>query len=618
MAYQSLYRRYRPQKFAEIRGQEHVIKALRNAVREDRVGHAYLLSGPRGTGKTTAARILAKVMNCEDITDGEPCGVCDSCRSIEAGTSFDLHELDAASNNKVDDVRDLLSKVALGTPGRTKVYLLDEVHMLTPGAENALLKTLEEPPDHVIFVLATTEPHKVVSTIRSRTQHLELTLISADEMTELVREVAADAELDIDDVVVGHVIKAGGGSARDTLSALDQAVAAGGIADSDTSTSELLSALSDSDPGRALSAVEAATERGVDPRRIGEQFVDALRLVFLVKLGSAPSRLSDPERELAEAHAPALSPAVITNALETVGRALVDMRQAPDPRIDLEVAIVRITRPAAGGDLNALVARIEVLERGRADTSAADQSAGQPDPSSAAVATTPPAPSEPPASEAPPSRSPQAQSSPEPVGESRGAQRARDALKPRGDSPPPPPSAARPSPDPAPTEPSVTGPAEVATTEPVAVPVPQPESSLPTTDSDGPIDIDSFRIEFRSLVDELSTAARARFLVGTVNSIDGNHVQFMLPNDAQLRRCEKFRADVEAALSTRLGRPMSLELSVGQIGEPTSSPAPAEQPEADHEVDLGDLTDAGDAGNTVVERIADVFPGAEMLTTPES
>src|SRR6478672_10861576 len=193
MAYQSLYRRYRPQRFGELRGQEQLVRALQHAVQTDTVGHAYLFSGPRGTGKTSTARILAKVLNCENPVDGEPDGVCASCLAIEQGTSFDVHELDAASNNGVDAIRELVAKASLGTPGRTKVYILDEVHMLSTPASNALLKTLEEPPAHVVFVLATTDPQKVLPTIRSRTQHFEFRLIGPDVLVDLLKDVNASA-----------------------------------------------------------------------------------------------------------------------------------------------------------------------------------------------------------------------------------------------------------------------------------------------------------------------------------------------------------------------------------------------------------------------------------------
>jgi DNA polymerase-3 subunit gamma/tau len=185
--YQSLYRRFRPSTFAEVKGQDHVVLALRNAVRDQRVAHAYLFSGPRGTGKTSTARILAKALNCTDLRDGEPCGQCSSCLEITRGTSLDVHELDAASNNGVEAMRDLVSRAALGTPGRQKVYIVDEVHMLSTAASNALLKTLEEPPAHVIFVLATTDPQKVLPTIRSRTQHFEFRLLGPETLGELLR-----------------------------------------------------------------------------------------------------------------------------------------------------------------------------------------------------------------------------------------------------------------------------------------------------------------------------------------------------------------------------------------------------------------------------------------------
>ena len=363
MAYQSLYRRYRPRTFAEIKGQDHVTAALRAAVRESRVGHAYLFHGPRGTGKTTTARVLAKALNCTNPgADGEPCAACESCLSIEQNRSFDLHELDAASNNKVDDMRALLERVKLGTPGRAKVYLLDEAHMLTPGAENALLKTLEEPPDHVTWVLATTEPHKVVETIRSRCQVFELGLLGADALTEHVRFVVADAGLEVAEEVVDYVVAAGAGSVRDALSALDRVVAAGGVVELDDSTGAVLGALADRDPAAALAAVDEALGRGRDPRRIGEGVLGGLRNAFLTAMGSPPDRLAEPERAQAEVLVARMAPPFMTRALETLGAALVDMRQSPDPRVDLEVAMVRLTRPDADRSLDALTERVARLE----------------------------------------------------------------------------------------------------------------------------------------------------------------------------------------------------------------------------------------------------------------
>src|SRR3954462_205659 len=243
--YQSLYRRYRPQRFSEVRGQDHVTRALQNAVREGRVAHAYMFSRPRGTGKTSTARILAKALNCTNPQGGEPCCECESCIQVQRGASLDVVELDAASNRKLDEMRDLLSRVALGTPGRWKVYIIDEVHQLTADASSALLKTLEEPPGHVIFVLATTDPQKVLPTIRSRTQHFEVHLLPASDLESLVDDIVADAGLELSPEGRTYVLRAGAGSARDTLSALDRVVAAGGVPDSVDAVDELVEALCD-------------------------------------------------------------------------------------------------------------------------------------------------------------------------------------------------------------------------------------------------------------------------------------------------------------------------------------------------------------------------------------
>ena len=259
-------------------------------------------------------------------------------------------------------MRDLLGKVNLGNPGRMKVYILDEVHMLTRGAENSLLKTLEEPPGHVVWVLATTEPHKVVETIRSRCQVFELGLLGAEEMTAHVRWVIEDAGLDVDDDAVDYVVSVGGGSVRDTLSALDRVVAAGGVVEIDQSTDQLLQALAAKSIAGALTAVGEATGRGRDPRTIGEMLLAGLRDAFLTLMGSPPPRITGAEQERASGIAEQMSAVQLTRALETLGTALVEMRQAPDPRVHLEVALVRLCRPAGDSSVDSLLERIEQLE----------------------------------------------------------------------------------------------------------------------------------------------------------------------------------------------------------------------------------------------------------------
>jgi DNA polymerase III subunit gamma/tau len=363
MAYQSLYRRYRPRRFADMRGQEHVVLALRNAVRDDRLGHAHLFSGPRGTGKTTSARILAKVLNCTNVQDGEPCCECASCKAVEAGTSYDVHELDAASNNGVDSMRDLIEKTMLGTPGRFKVYILDEVHMLSKAAEAALLKTLEEPPPHVIFVLATTDPQKVSETIRSRCQKLQFNLISADVLADHVRWIIQDAGLIVSDDAIETVVRQGGGSARDTLSALEQVVAAGGVAPDAEPLDELIEALIDADSGRAIVAVATAVRDGRDARTLTENLVAHLRDCFLSLMSPELVQLPDRSAQRVLDQGKRLGVASTVRAMEVLGEMLVELRHAPDPRLLLDVAIVRLTSAAADTSPAALLARLERLEQ---------------------------------------------------------------------------------------------------------------------------------------------------------------------------------------------------------------------------------------------------------------
>ncbi len=552
MQYTSLYRRYRPRRFSEIRGQDHVVAALRNAVKEDRVHHAYLLSGPRGTGKTTAARILAKVLNCDKPLEGEPCCACDSCLSIDAGNSFDLHELDAASNNKVDDMRDLLGKVALGTPGRTKVYLLDEVHMLTSGAENALLKTLEEPPDHVIFILATTEPHKVVETIRSRSQHLELKLLSKEELESLVEDVATDAELDVDTDGKIHAVRSGRGSARDTLSALDRVVS-GGIISDDETVHNLLNALAEKNSSKALGAVSEGISRGREPRVIAEELLGALRTAFLLKMGVPSEEIGEEEINHSLSFSDQVTPGLITKALEVLGVALVDMRRAPDPRVDLEVALVRLTREEGQQSnelIETLTARIEELERQLSSMSAAPSTPIKP------------------------------------------SSKAKEILS----------KTSKPSTPPKIQEESSSPPEEN----------PSKEKQVETSGSIEVPELNSVVAAWKDIIQTMSKRARSRLAASQIIDIVGAEVVLGLPNEPHRQRCVDLTEEIKAALSNHFSTPLQLRLDVVSSNSDSSKPAPKPKKE-NLEVDTSGSISADTFEGSATDQVIKAFPGAEIV-----
>ena len=667
MSYQSLYRRYRPRRFSEVRGQEHLVSALRNAVVEDRVGHAYLFSGPRGTGKTSTARILAKVLNCENPVGGEPDCTCASCLAIDAGTSFDVHELDAASNNGVDAIRDLIAKASLGTPGRTKVYILDEVHMLSTPASNALLKTLEEPPDHVVFVLATTDPQKVLPTIRSRTQHFEVHLLPASDLEGLVDFVVADAGLELSPEGRTYVLRAGGGSARDTLSALDRVVAAGGVPDSVDAVDELVEALCDHDTGRALVAVESAMSRGRNPRVLGESLIARLRDVFLASVNADLSRLSEADQERALDQARRLSAAGATRALELLGDAFVGIQDALDPRIPLEVALVRLTRPDADTSVAALAERISRLEHG---------APAAPAPSVPASPRAPAAPSAAPsAAKAPPEPVTAAAVGPaKPAAEQvvddadlpadaatdapavaadggRPGDAARQVLRTRGASPagapparptapkgparpPSPPRSSRPGTAAAATG-SPASPAAPAATTPPPEPAPPPAATpdegappspaAPTAAASAGSGLptrDEITLAWGDQVLEaLPQRARVRWAAGHWSAVSDGSALFELPNQHYVPRCEECRADVEAGLAQHFGRPIPVRIVVGDSAPDPSvaphlsvaPPPPSDAAPEENTIDPGELTDAPEAATSGLDRITATFPGAELV-----
>ena len=350
------------------------------------MGHAYLFSGPRGTGKTTTARLVAKALNCTNRgDDGDPCGVCDSCVAIAEASSLDVIEVDAASRSKVDDMRDLLERVAyLSAGGAKKVYILDEVHMLSTGAEAALLKTLEESPEHVVFVLATTDPLKVAPTIRSRTQHYEFTLYTVDELVGHLADVCAKEGVDADPEALAVIARAGAGSMRDSLSLLDQAIAHGRVDVEQVNALfggtvfdgriAILRAVADEDVAGALVALGVLLDAGHEPRRLTEDLLATVRDAFLLTSARGRVRVDLPgdDQQALGALGEQVGAPMLVRTLETLGQAIVDMRgtDAADPRLVLEIALVRLARREAGTPLQALAERVDRLERGTSPVAA--------------------------------------------------------------------------------------------------------------------------------------------------------------------------------------------------------------------------------------------------------
>ncbi|MGW7002246.1 DNA polymerase III subunit gamma and tau [Streptomyces sp. NPDC054933] len=380
----ALYRRYRPETFAEVIGQEHVTDPLQQALRNNRVNHAYLFSGPRGCGKTTSARILARCLNCEQGPTPTPCGECQSCRDLARGGpgSIDVIEIDAASHGGVDDARDLREKAFFGpASSRYKIYIIDEAHMVTSAGFNALLKVVEEPPEHLKFIFATTEPEKVIGTIRSRTHHYPFRLVPPGTLRDYLAEVCARESIPVEDGVYPLVVRAGAGSVRDSMSVMDQLLAGageGGVTYAMATAllgytdgallDDIVDAFAAGDGAAAFEVVDRVIEGGHDPRRFVADLLERLRdLVILAAVPDAGEKgLIDAPVDVVErmaAQASVFGAAELSRAADLVNAGLTEMRGATSPRLQLELICARVLLPAAYDDERAVQARLDRLER---------------------------------------------------------------------------------------------------------------------------------------------------------------------------------------------------------------------------------------------------------------
>jgi DNA polymerase-3 subunit gamma/tau len=525
----ALYRKYRPATFAEVVGQEHVTAPLRTALEAGRINHAYLFSGPRGCGKTSSARILARSLNCEKGPTPDPCGVCASCVSLapEGPGSIDVVELDAASHGGVDDARDLRDRAFYApAESRYRVFIIDEAHMVTTQGFNALLKIVEEPPEHLVFVFATTEPEKVLATIRSRTHHYPFRLLPPSVMRGLLEQVCAEEGVQVTPAVYPLVIRAGGGSARDSLSVLDQLLAGAGsegityaralallgVTDV-TLIDDMVSGLAAGDGAAVFATIDRLVEAGHDPRRFASDLLQRLRDLVLLRVAPDAAReglVDAPEDQITSMteQADRLGAGSLTRFAEIVHNGLTEMRGATAPRLLLELLCARMLLPAAAEGDAALLHRLERLER-RITISAPEAAAPPAGSGSPAQASAPP-PASPPERQGTQAPAP---SAPQPV-----AQR---------------PTASQPPPE-------------------------QPAAQQPPPGAPGQLDAAAVRRVWQALLDAVRAESRAAQVLlsnATASAVEGDTLVLTLPTAPLARRLgdERNTEMIKSALRSVLG-----------------------------------------------------------------